>query len=332
MESVFSQIGPWIFFLTLGSGMGIPLGIPPAPDDPVMARFAPARVRLLHDLVGQRGGQPGEQEPGRADAGRAGSAAVRRASGKVDPPLHRSDARRRPRRREQSLRRDDRCHALDPPPPDDPLRVGPEDQGRKVSAKGGMVVALGDDAAAATKLFHQNVREFFLNLNVQAVEVVPIDGQKWYRVKPKGEFPTMMVGIKDSYLIVAVGDGTLDMVLQRMQKPAPEWLVKARRIATIERPTGLTYINLQRLREVGPAATDKRRKEWTELLGLAQSPWLVSACGLVGPDVVTRTVLPIDGQPRGLLLPANGRGLKTGGPGADSRRRHAGAGRAAERA
>ncbi len=41
MESVFSQIGPWIFFLTLGSGMGIPLGIPPAPDDPVMARFAP---------------------------------------------------------------------------------------------------------------------------------------------------------------------------------------------------------------------------------------------------------------------------------------------------
>src|SRR5208283_392996 len=41
MESAFSQIGPWIFLLSLGSGMGIPLGIPPAPDDPVMARFAP---------------------------------------------------------------------------------------------------------------------------------------------------------------------------------------------------------------------------------------------------------------------------------------------------
>ena len=85
--------------------------------------------------------------------------------------------------------------------------------------------------------------------------------------------------------------------------------MKARRIATFERPTGLTYINLQRLREVGPAATDPRRKQWIELLGLAQSPWLVSASGLVGPDVVTRTVLPIEGQPRGLLFPANGRGL-----------------------
>jgi hypothetical protein len=95
-----------------------------------------------------------------------------------------------------------------------------------------------------------------------------------------------------------------------MQKPAPEWLVKARRLATFDRPTGLTFINLKRLREAGPAAADPHRKQWEELLGLAQSPWLVSASGLVGPDVVTRTVLPIEGEPRGLLLPANGRGLK----------------------
>ena len=89
----------------------------------------------------------------------------------------------------------------------------------------------------ATRLFHQNVRAFFLNLNVESLEVVRIDGQKWYRVKPKAEFPTMMVGIKDSYLIVAVGEGSLDMILERMQKPAPHWLVEARRIATFERPT-----------------------------------------------------------------------------------------------
>ncbi|MGO9108939.1 MAG: hypothetical protein ACLP9L_06865, partial [Thermoguttaceae bacterium] len=181
---------------------------------------------------------------------------------------------------------------------------------KKVSAKGGMVVALGPDAPVATRLFHQNVRGFFLNLNVESLEALRIDGRKWYRVKPKAEFPTMMVGIKDSYLIVAVGDGSLDMILRRMREPAPPWLIEARRIATFERPTGLTYINLQRLREVGPASTDRRLREWLELLGLTQSPWLISTCGLVGPDVVTRTVLPIEGQPRGLLFPANGHGLK----------------------
>src|SRR5208282_5336284 len=119
----------------------------------------------------------------------------------------------------------------------------------------------------------------------ESIEVLRIDGQKWYRVKPRADFPVMMVGIKDSYLIVAVGEGTLEMILQRMQKPAPEWLRKARKVANFERPTGLTYINLHRLQEVGPAATDSHRKQWIELLGLAQSPWLISASGLVGADV-----------------------------------------------
>ena len=96
---------------------------------------------------------------------------------------------------------------------------------KKLSAQGGMVVALGADAANATKRFHQNVREFFLNLNVESIEAVPIEGRKWYRVKSRAGFPPLMVGIKDSYLIVAVGDGSLDMILQRMQKPAPPWLV-----------------------------------------------------------------------------------------------------------
>lgn len=201
---------------------------------------------------------------------------------------------------------------------------------KKVSAKGGMVVALGADAPAATRLFHENVREFFLNLNVEALEVLHIDGQKWYRVKPKAEFPTMIVGIKDSHLIVAVGEGSLEMIVERMQKPAPEWLVKARRISTFDRPAGLTYINVQRLLEVGPASTDPNRKQWVELLGLAQSPWLVSATGLVGPDVVTRTVLPIEGQPRRGPFPGQRPRLEAGRPGGNSRRLHAGAGRAAE--
>jgi hypothetical protein len=100
------------------------------------------------------------------------------------------------------------------------------------------------------------------------------------------------------------------MIFERMQKPAPKWLLSARQTAAFQRPTGLTYINLQRLREVGPVAADPHRKPWIDLLGLAQSPWLVSASGLVGPDAVTRTVLPIGGQPRGLLFPANDRGLK----------------------
>ncbi|MEI8373244.1 MAG: hypothetical protein WCJ35_10480 [Planctomycetota bacterium] len=307
MESVFSQIGPWIFFLTLGSGMGIPLGIPPAPDDPVMVRFAPEECVFYTTWS-------------------ASAVANPLSKNQAEQMLAEPEVRQFVEHLEKWIR-----HSVAQPASDrdasnlsdatfDTILMILRHQttlfvsdvkikDKKVSAKGGMVVALGADTPLATKLFHQNVRAFFLNLNVEALEVLRIDGQNWYRVKPKAEFPTMIVGIKDSYLIVAVGDGSLDRILQWMQKPAPQWLVQARRIATLERPTGLTYINLQRLREVGPASTDLHRKQWGELLGLAQSPWLVSASGLVGPDVVTRTVLPIEGEPRGLLLPANGRGL-----------------------
>ena len=177
---------------------------------------------------------------------------------------------------------------------------------KRLTVRGGMLVALGADAAAATKRFHQNVRAFFLNLNVESIEVVSINGNKWYRVKPKAGFPTMTVGIQDACLIVAVGDDSLNMIFRRMRCPPPSWLVKARELANFERPTGLTYINLQRLRE---ADHDPHRKEWLDLLGLSSSPWLVSASGLSGPDVVTRTVLAIEGEPRGLLLPASGHGL-----------------------
>jgi len=307
MESVFSQIGPWIFFLTLGSGMGIPLGIPPAPDDPVMVRLAPEECVFYTTWSASAVANPtsknqAEQMLAEPEVRQFVEHIEKWMRHSVNQPANDREASNLSDATFDAvlmiLRHQTALFVSD-------LKI----KDKKVSAKGGMVVALGADAPLATRLFHQNVRAFFLNLNVEALEVLRIDGQNWYRVKPKAEFPTMIVGVKDSYLIVAVGEGSLEMILQRMQKPAPRWLVQARRIATFERPTGLTYINLQRLREVGSASTDPHRKQWIELLGLGQTPWLVSASGLVGPDVVTRTLLPVEGEPRGLLFPANGRSL-----------------------
>jgi hypothetical protein len=307
-ESVFSQIGPWIFLLTLGSGMGVPLGIPPAPDDPVMARFAPEECVFY--TTWSASATPNPQSKNQAEQMLAEpevrlfvehlEKSVRLAiSQPAGDPFASSLSDATFDSLMMILRHQTVIFASD-------VKI----KDKKVSAKGGMLVALGAEAPVATRIFHQNVREFFLNLNVESLEVIRIGGDKWYRVKPKPEFPAMIVGIKDSYLVVAVGEGTLEMILERMQKPAPQWLAKARRCGNFDRPCGLTYINLQRLHEIGPAATDPLRKKWVEVLGLGQSPWIVSASGLSGPDVVTRTVLAIDGQPQGLLFPANDRGLK----------------------
>ena len=166
MESVFSQIGPWIFFLTLGSGMGIPLGIPPAPDDPVMARFAPEECVFYTTWSATAPANPASKN-------------------QAEQMLAEPEVRQFVEHLEKWIR-----HSVNQPASDreaselsdatfDWLLMILRHQttifvsdvkikDKKVSAKGGMVVALGPDAPAATRLFHQNVREFFLNLNVES--------------------------------------------------------------------------------------------------------------------------------------------------------------------
>jgi hypothetical protein len=308
METVFSQIGPWLFLLSLGSGMGVPLGIPPGPDDPVISRVAPEDCVFYTTWA-------------------AMAPATVHSKNQAEQMLAEPEVRLFVEHLEKWVR-----HAVNQAAPErevnnlsdatfDTLLMVLRHQtamfvsdvkvkGKRVSAKGGMVVALGADAAVVRRLFHQHVRGFFINLSAESIETVVCHGENWYRVKTTSNFPSLLVGIKDSYLVVAVGEEIPDEILDRMHGSMPKWLVDVRRLASFERNAGLTYINLQRLRESSAAAGDPRRQKLHEALGLTQLPWVMSASGFVGADVVTRTVLPIEGRPRGLLMAATGRGLR----------------------
>ena len=171
MESVSTQIGPWIFLLVLGSGMGVPLGIPPAPDDPVMARLAPETCLFYTTWSACAAANPASRN-------------------QAEQMLAEPEVRLFVEHLEKWLR-----HSITQPTPDrdttqlsdatfDALLMVLRHQttifvsdvkakDKRLSVQGGMVVALGADAAVATRLFHHNVREFFLNLNVESLDVVP---------------------------------------------------------------------------------------------------------------------------------------------------------------
>ena len=120
-----------------------------------------------------------------------------------------------------------------------------------------------------------------------------------------------MVGIKDSYLIVAVGDGTsrddppadAEAGARVAAKgPADRDLRAPHRPDLYQPPAACA--RSARPPPIRAASSGSTCWGWRSRLG-----WSPPA-GWLAPDVVTRTVLPIEGQPRGLLFPANGRGLK----------------------
>ena len=124
MESVFSQIGPWLFFLTLGSGMGIPLGIPPAPDDPVMARFGPRSASST---------PPGRQTPRQGHKQEQAEQMlaepeVRQLLEHIEKWIRHSVNQPGGEGERKLSDATFDWNAHDPPPSDDDLRVGPEDQ------------------------------------------------------------------------------------------------------------------------------------------------------------------------------------------------------------
>ncbi len=288
--------------------MGVPLGIPPGPEDPVISRVAPEDCVFYTTWA-------------------ASATADRHSKNQAEQMLAEPEVRLFVEHLEKWVR-----HAVNQSAPErevnnlsdatfDTLLMVLRHQtamfvsevkvkGKRVSAKGGMVVAFGADATILRRLFHQHVRGFFINLNAESIETVVYHNEKWYRVKTTADFPSLLVGIKDAYLIVAVGEDSPDAILDRMHGPIPKWLAKARRLTSFERNAGLTYINLRRLREASAASNDSSRQKLHETLGLTQVPWVMSASGFIGADVVTRTILPIEGQPRGLLLAASGRGLR----------------------
>ena len=285
-----------------------PLGIPPGPDDPVISRVAPENCVFYTTWAAVATPNPNSQNQ------------AEKMLAEPEVRLFVDHLEKWVRHSVTQVSSDSEANSLSDATFDALLMVlrhqtamfvsDVKFRGRRVAAKGGVVVALGSDALLARRLFYQHVHGFFVNLNAQSIETVSFYGDKWYRVKIASDFPGLLVGMKDSYLIVAVGEDSPDPIVQRMDRSVPRWLKEARRQAGLERPTGMTYINLRRLREAGTAGTDSRRQRPMDALGLAQLPWVMSASGLVGPDVVTRTILPIEGQPRGLLLAAEGRGLQ----------------------
>jgi hypothetical protein len=287
-----------MFFL--GGGVGAPLGIPPAAEDPVMARVAPKECLFYLTWSGvaapdPRSGNQTEQLLAEKEvrqslkllesqivAGiRAAAAGDPQAAGMVED-LHAVGKA-----------------VLTGPSAVFLSKISPSKNGPP-DVCGGAIVKLGERAGEISAAL---VR---LESQLRGRDARPQVEAAWHRF-PLGMHDRQIDqggsarwGVKDGCLIIGVGDGEAEQIVERTRQEAPEWLARIRQQLAVPRPANLVYVNIGELMKFASGG-DRELTGILEALGLDRVRSLASVTGLDATGCVNRTQLAVDGELKGML-------------------------------
>ena len=172
-----------------------------------------------------------------------------------------------------------------------------------VKVQAGLVVKAGGQRA---ELEESLDTLFSLKEGGPPITEVGIAGENWRSVKPSEQSPLMQLGWHKDYLVLAIGEGTAETILQRMSGSAPSWLDAMRRDHPVERESSLAYLNvegiLQRLR---PILIKEEAWPYVEKLGLTSVKSFHAVSGFDKEGCLTQSHLVTNGKREGIfsLLP-----------------------------
>ena len=158
------------------------------------------------------------------------------------------------------------------------------------------------------------------------IEEVTIGGCPWYHLAGWLDQP-ITFGLHGEYLIVATGDTAIEEIIGRMKGKPPAWWSKIQDELPIERRSVVAYVNFRLVKEIvsagygpvpskgtaplslaqksgqSPGYSDHKAETSAamEVLGLSNATALIEVWGLEGEDFANKTLLALDGEPRGLL-------------------------------
>ncbi len=293
-------IGPMLIMLVLG-GAGVPVGIPPGPEDPMMAKVAPRECLFYTSWAGMAKPDPAsgnhterllaepEIQQLFAAVKRQIQAAMTKATDRPGPQTERMAMV------QQGLVWGEML--LCRPAAIFVSSVKVNAQGGPPDIRAGAVFAVGDDV---TKL--KTTLEMYQKLlPPQSVKPVEIDGATWQRIQVDPKAPSVTWGVKGPYLIVGIGEGSVEGILQRAKGPAPAWLAELRSQLTVDRVATITYVNIQSIvKEFAPLG-GARAIAAIDAAGLTGVTSLSSVTGLDEAGYVSRTLIGLNGAPTGIF-------------------------------
>ncbi len=284
--------------MLLGLGGAIPLGVPPAEEDPVMAAVAPEHCLAYVSWAATE----------KPDAHSSNQTEQLLAEPEVQK-LFAEIVRAATEGLKKAAEKQPRAAAM---VVEDLSRWVPKLLGKsgaifvsevtlppaQPDMRAGMVIGLGDDADALEKLLVAYQQQFL----PQAVKEVEIAGNRGYRIQVDPKIPPIFWGVREGYLGIGVGDGVLEGMLERGASEPPAWLQQIRERLPIERRATLSYINITALKELAlKAAANSKVESAIKAVGLNNVTALASTTGLGEKEFVTKVLVVTDGKPEGLL-------------------------------
>ena len=287
-----------MFFLS--GGMGIPLGIPPAAEDPVMARIAPRECLFYLTWSGMSIPDP-------------------QSRNQTEQLLAEKEVQQSLKLLEEQIVASLRTAAAD-----DPQAAAMVDDVRTVAkavltsptaifiskiqlpkngppdVRGGAMINLGDQAPEIAKALAR------IESLLQGVNLSKPSGSIWHRVPLGMHDPaadrggSLLWAVRGRYLIIGLGEGEAEKILERARQEQPEWLRQLRQQLPVPRPANLIYVNVAGLVKIA-GSVEPELSRIIECLGLAQVQSLSSITGLDESGCISRTQVAIDGNLKGLL-------------------------------
>ena len=294
----------WFGMVFLSGFMtGLPIGLPPLPEDPAMSQAAPEKCLWYFSSAGMATPDPESEnqteqlmaEPELKDlAARIEQQilrAVRReARGREDRVL----AAELPKLIKTALTRPISIYVSEVRPP------GP---GGPPDARAGLVANLGDHAEETERSL---ARLSELAFGGNPPEPIERDGISWHGVPLPREAPQVEWAIVDGYLIAGAGEGEAAEIARRLKSSGspPDWLADIRSELGPDRISTIGYLNVAELVEVfGPLLGGQAAL--LSKLGVDDVTAIYSVSGLDERACVNRTKIAIRGEPQGVfaLLP-----------------------------
>ncbi|MBN2476224.1 MAG: DUF1559 domain-containing protein [Pirellulales bacterium] len=290
-----------VVLLGFSGGAGFPLGIPPAPEDPLLAKVAPEECLFYTTWSGVA--EPDAASDNQTEQLLAEPEVrqmIDQIVSRVESGLRAAAAREDPGALQLV---DDAVHwgktLLTHPTVVFVSSVEIDHTGPQVQA--GALVRVGEDVDKL-KTSLQMYQQMFL---AGAAQPVDIGGETWYRINLDPKAPEITWGVKGNYLIVGIGQDAVEGILDRARTDPPKWLSELREQLAVDRVATITYINVGTVIDtVSPLAGPEggiRIQAALAATGLGDVTSLASVTGLDKQGFVNRTLLGLGGQPQGLL-------------------------------